>query len=112
MLLILLRLDHFWVEMLGFRGFNNVSSEMDKIWFGGAPCVIRTPNVRYSALFCVETCGDEIVCVGYLQELVYKLSKVGQAIDNNDLSAASSVLGGSTDADWVKKANKAFTKVT
>ncbi|KAF3453716.1 hypothetical protein FNV43_RR04157 [Rhamnella rubrinervis] len=49
---------------------------------------------------------------GYLQELVYKLSKVGQAIDNNDLSAASSVLGGSTDADWVKKANKAFTKLS
>ncbi|KAG6740001.1 hypothetical protein POTOM_057635 [Populus tomentosa] len=47
---------------------------------------------------------------GYLQDLVYKLSKVGQAIDNNDLSAASSVLGGSTDTDWVKKANIAFTK--
>jgi hypothetical protein len=43
---------------------------------------------------------------------VYKLSKVGQAIDNNDLSTASSVLGGSTDTDWVKKANLAFTKVT
>lgn len=42
---------------------------------------------------------------------MYKLSKVGQAIDNNDLSAASSVLGGSTDTDWVKKANIAFTKV-
>ncbi|KAF2310635.1 hypothetical protein GH714_015842 [Hevea brasiliensis] len=30
---------------------------------------------------------------GYLQDLVYKLSKVGQAIENNDLSTASSVLG-------------------
>ncbi|KAJ6958471.1 thylakoid lumenal 16.5 kDa protein [Populus alba x Populus x berolinensis] len=49
---------------------------------------------------------------GYLQDLVYKLSKVGQAIDNNDLSAASSVLGGSTDTDWVKKANIAFTKLS
>ena len=48
---------------------------------------------------------------GYLQDIVYKLSKVGQFIDNNDLSAASSVLGGSTDTDWVKKANIAFTKV-
>ncbi|KAB5514678.1 hypothetical protein DKX38_028584 [Salix brachista] len=47
---------------------------------------------------------------GYLQDIVYKLSKVGQFIDNNDLSAASSVLGGSTDTDWVKKANIAFTK--
>jgi hypothetical protein len=48
---------------------------------------------------------------GYLQDLVYKLSKVGQAIDKNDLSTASSVLGGSTDTDWVRKANIAFTKV-
>ncbi|RVW16741.1 Thylakoid lumenal 16.5 kDa protein, chloroplastic [Vitis vinifera] len=49
---------------------------------------------------------------GYLQELVYKLSKVGQAIDNNDLSAASSFLGSNTDADWVQKANIAFTKLS
>ena len=42
---------------------------------------------------------------------MYKLSKVGQAIDKNDLSVASSVLGGSTDSDWVKNANIAFTKV-
>ncbi|KAJ6355088.1 hypothetical protein OIU77_005641 [Salix suchowensis] len=49
---------------------------------------------------------------GYLQDIVYKLSKVGQFIDNNDLSAASSVLGGSTDTDWVKKANVAFTKLS
>ncbi|XP_007013484.2 PREDICTED: thylakoid lumenal 16.5 kDa protein, chloroplastic [Theobroma cacao] len=49
---------------------------------------------------------------GYLQDLVYKLSKIGQAIDNNDLPAASSVLGGSTDIDWVKNANKAFNKLS
>lgn len=48
---------------------------------------------------------------GYLQELVYKLSKVGQAIEKSDLSAASSVLGQSTNADWVQNVNKAFTKV-
>lgn len=48
---------------------------------------------------------------GYLQDLVYKLSEVGQAIDKNDLSAASSVLGGTTETEWVKKANAAFTKV-
>ncbi|KAB5551920.1 hypothetical protein DKX38_009231 [Salix brachista] len=47
---------------------------------------------------------------GYLQDLVYKMSKVGQAIDKNDLSTAGSVLGGSTDTDWVQKANIAFTK--
>ncbi|XP_058074423.1 thylakoid lumenal 16.5 kDa protein, chloroplastic [Magnolia sinica] len=48
----------------------------------------------------------------YLQELVYKLSKVGQAIENNDLSAASSVLGPNTNSDWVKNVNKAFTKLS
>lgn len=53
----------------------------------------------------------ENIFAGYLQDLVYKLSEVGQAIDKNDLSAASSVLGGSTDTEWVKKANAAFTKV-
>ncbi|KAF5741997.1 thylakoid lumenal 16.5 kDa protein chloroplastic [Tripterygium wilfordii] len=48
----------------------------------------------------------------YLQEAVFQLSKVGQAIDNNDLSAASSVLGSSTATDWVQKANIAFTKLS
>ncbi|XP_060210072.1 thylakoid lumenal 16.5 kDa protein, chloroplastic [Lycium barbarum] len=47
---------------------------------------------------------------GYLQDLVYKLSKVGQAIENNDLSVASSVLGQTTDVDWVQKVNSAFNK--
>ncbi|EHA8588903.1 putative Thylakoid lumenal 16.5 kDa protein, chloroplastic [Cocos nucifera] len=49
---------------------------------------------------------------GYLQELVYKLSKVGQAIENNDLSAASSVLGPRANADWVQNVNTAFTKLS
>ncbi|XP_019417252.1 PREDICTED: thylakoid lumenal 16.5 kDa protein, chloroplastic-like isoform X2 [Lupinus angustifolius] len=49
---------------------------------------------------------------GYLQQLVYKLSEVGQAIENNDLSAAGSVLGEGTDTDWVKKANIAFDKLS
>jgi len=43
---------------------------------------------------------------------VYKLSAVGQALEKNDLSAAGSVLGGSTDADWVQRANIAFNKVS
>ncbi|CAL9751897.1 unnamed protein product [Musa acuminata subsp. burmannicoides] len=49
---------------------------------------------------------------GYLQELIYKLSKVGQAIENNDLAAASSVLGPSTNADWVQNVNAAFAKLS
>ncbi|KAM7263257.1 hypothetical protein ACFE04_000940 [Oxalis oulophora] len=49
---------------------------------------------------------------GYLQELVYKLSTVGQAIENNDLATAGSVLGGSTNTDWVQKANLAFNKIS
>lgn len=49
---------------------------------------------------------------GYLQDVVYKLSAVGQAIENNDLSAASSVLGTSTNTEWIKKANSAFSKLS
>ncbi|XP_054820288.1 thylakoid lumenal 16.5 kDa protein, chloroplastic-like [Prosopis cineraria] len=48
----------------------------------------------------------------YLQDLVYNLSKVGQAIENNDLATAGSVLGGSTNTDWVQKANVAFNKLS
>ncbi|WVZ78621.1 hypothetical protein U9M48_026303 [Paspalum notatum var. saurae] len=47
---------------------------------------------------------------GYLQDLIYKLSKVGQAIDKDDLPAASSVLGPSSDAPWVQNVNAAFSK--
>ncbi|KAM0934989.1 putative chloroplast thylakoid lumenal protein MPH2 [Dioscorea sansibarensis] len=49
---------------------------------------------------------------GYLQDLIYKLSKVGQAIEKSDISAASSVLGSNTNADWVQNANSAFTKLS
>ncbi|TKY73199.1 Thylakoid lumenal 16.5 kDa protein [Spatholobus suberectus] len=49
---------------------------------------------------------------GYLQDLVYKLSQVGQALEKNDLSTAGSVLGGNTDTDWVQKANIAFNKLS
>ncbi|KAI3973954.1 hypothetical protein MKX01_030530 [Papaver californicum] len=48
----------------------------------------------------------------YLQELIYKLSKVGQAIDNNDLSTASSVLSPSNKTDWQQKVNEAFAKLS
>ncbi|KAF9614982.1 hypothetical protein IFM89_021412 [Coptis chinensis] len=48
----------------------------------------------------------------YLQELVYKLSKVGQALQENKLSIANSVLGPSTKADWIQKVNKAFSKLS
>lgn len=54
--------------------------------------------------------GSSLKEKGYLQDLVYKLSKVGQAIEKNDLSAASSVLGQNTDADWVQKVNSALNK--
>ncbi|CDP10427.1 unnamed protein product [Coffea canephora] len=49
---------------------------------------------------------------GYLQELVYKLSRVGQAIEKNDLSTARSVLGQSSDTDWVQKVQSAFKKLS
>ncbi|XP_072961687.1 thylakoid lumenal 16.5 kDa protein, chloroplastic [Typha angustifolia] len=57
----------------------------------------------------ISSSGKE---TGYLQELVYKLSKVGQAIENNDLSAASSALGSNTNAEWVQNVNTAFMKLS
>ncbi|KAI5013062.1 hypothetical protein ZWY2020_028016 [Hordeum vulgare] len=47
---------------------------------------------------------------GYLQDLMYKLSKVGQAIDKDDLAAASDVLGPGSDAPSVQNVNAAFSK--
>ncbi|XLR09007.1 hypothetical protein S83_036945 [Arachis hypogaea] len=49
---------------------------------------------------------------GYLRDLVYKLSEVGQAIESNDLPKAGSVLGKGTDTDWVQKANIALNKLS
>ncbi|XP_078427933.1 chloroplast thylakoid lumen protein [Wolffia australiana] len=49
---------------------------------------------------------------GYLQTLVYQLSKVGRAIDENDFSAAGAILGAGAGADWVKNANAAFSKLS
>ncbi|BAT76340.1 hypothetical protein LR48_Vigan01g257700 [Vigna angularis] len=49
---------------------------------------------------------------GYLQDLVYKLSEVGKAIENNDLPKAASVFGSGTDTDWVQKANIALNKLS
>ncbi|KAL1813137.1 hypothetical protein ACET3Z_023202 [Daucus carota] len=49
---------------------------------------------------------------GYLQDLVYKLSKVGQAIEKNDLPTAASVLGEKSDAEWVQKTNAALNKLS
>jgi hypothetical protein len=43
---------------------------------------------------------------------VYKLSKVGQAIDKDDLSAAGDILGSDSDAPWVQNVNGAFSKVS
>uniref|UniRef100_A0A1D1YCM6 Thylakoid lumenal 16. protein, chloroplastic n=1 Tax=Anthurium amnicola TaxID=1678845 RepID=A0A1D1YCM6_9ARAE len=48
---------------------------------------------------------------GYLQALVYTLSKVGQAIDNNDLSAAGTILGANANSEWLQNGNAAFAKV-
>lgn len=47
----------------------------------------------------------------YLQDLIYKLSKVGQALEKNDLPMAASVLGQKSDAEWVQKTNAALSKV-
>ncbi|KAK2966219.1 hypothetical protein RJ640_010036 [Escallonia rubra] len=56
--------------------------------------------------------GNVSLPCSYLQDVIYKLSEVGQAIENNDLPAASSVLGQTTDTEWIKKANAALTKLS
>ncbi|KAI3775445.1 hypothetical protein L1987_50021 [Smallanthus sonchifolius] len=48
----------------------------------------------------------------YLQDVIYKLSKVGQAIENNDLPSAGSILGQTPDVDWLKKANAALSQLS
>ncbi|KAK9071354.1 hypothetical protein SSX86_009922 [Deinandra increscens subsp. villosa] len=48
----------------------------------------------------------------YLQEVIYKLSKVGQAIEKNDLPSAGSILGQTPDVDWLKKANAALSQLS
>lgn len=47
-----------------------------------------------------------------LQDLVYKLSKVGQAIEKEDLTVASSVLGPGIDTKWVQKVNFALNQLS
>ncbi|KAL8189610.1 hypothetical protein R6Q57_029176 [Mikania cordata] len=47
-----------------------------------------------------------------LQDVIYKLSKVGQAIENNDLPSAGSILGQTPDVDWLKKGNAALSQLS
>ncbi|KAH6803241.1 chloroplast thylakoid lumen protein [Perilla frutescens var. frutescens] len=46
-----------------------------------------------------------------LQDAVYKLSKIGQALENNNLSEASSVLD-SSNTEWLQKVNSALDKLS
>lgn len=48
----------------------------------------------------------------YLQDVIYKLSKVGQAIENNDLPSAGLILGQTPDVDWLKRANVALSQLS
>ncbi|GER51617.1 thylakoid lumenal 16.5 kDa protein, partial [Striga asiatica] len=56
--------------------------------------------------------GSSTTETAYLQDLVYKLSETGQALETNDLSAAYSVLGSSKDTEWVQRANSALNKLS
>lgn len=47
----------------------------------------------------------------FLQDVVYKLSKIGEALEKNDISTATSVLGSSKDTEWLKNVNSALSKV-
>jgi len=47
-----------------------------------------------------------------VQKAVYKLSSVGKAIDEGDLTAASAVIGASLDTDWLKELTAATSAVS
>ncbi|KZV18877.1 hypothetical protein F511_31716 [Dorcoceras hygrometricum] len=47
-----------------------------------------------------------------LQDLVYKLGKIGKAIDKEDLSSAYSLLGPGIDTNWVQKVNFALNQLS
>ncbi|XP_075489699.1 thylakoid lumenal 16.5 kDa protein, chloroplastic [Primulina tabacum] len=47
-----------------------------------------------------------------LQDLIYKLSKVGQAIEKEDISVASKILGPGIDTNWVQKVNFALNQLS
>ncbi|VFQ73627.1 unnamed protein product [Cuscuta campestris] len=55
----------------------------------------------------ISSSGKE---TAHLQDLVYKLNRIGEAIDKNDLPAASGVLGQDLKTDWVKNVNSALDK--
>jgi hypothetical protein len=46
-----------------------------------------------------------------VQDAVNRLAKAGQALDSDDFSTASSVLGSGTEATWVSNVDNALTKV-
>ncbi|KAH9298958.1 hypothetical protein KI387_030640, partial [Taxus chinensis] len=48
----------------------------------------------------------------YVQDAVYKLCEVGQAIDKNDFTSAQRVLGKSLDTKWIVNVKEAFSKVS
>ncbi|WZY77500.1 hypothetical protein YC2023_023884 [Brassica napus] len=79
----------------------------------GAPCKTLLAAEALALREATWKCGELSLAriKWYLQDLVYKLSKVGQAIENNDLEAACLVLGKGIDTGWVKTVNLAFTKV-
>ncbi|KAL6006272.1 hypothetical protein ACLOJK_040318 [Asimina triloba] len=72
----------------------------------------RVKKDRKKRLEKQEVINSSMKETAYLQDLIYKLSKVGQAIENNDLTAASSVLGPNINSDWVQNVNMAFNKLS
>lgn len=72
----------------------------------------RVKNDRKKRLerqFIISSSAKE---TGYLQELVYKLGKVGKAIENTNFAEANLLLRPSTRDDWAKNVNIAFSKLT
>ncbi|GJU59842.1 Wee1-like protein kinase [Tanacetum coccineum] len=82
-------------------GYNTSRFENERLYIQMELCD-QSLSINHSSRPCTE---DEAL------EAMHQLSKVGQAIENNDLSSAGSVLGQTIDADWLKKANTALSQV-
>eukprot|EP00252_Welwitschia_mirabilis_P013615 TRINITY_DN2996_c0_g1_i1.p1 TRINITY_DN2996_c0_g1~~TRINITY_DN2996_c0_g1_i1.p1 ORF type:complete len:222 (+),score=48.53 TRINITY_DN2996_c0_g1_i1:247-912(+) len=48
----------------------------------------------------------------FIQEAVYRMSEVGQAIEKSDFGHATQVLGTSLDTTWIANVKEAFSKVS
>ncbi|GJS20516.1 thylakoid lumenal 16.5 kDa protein, chloroplastic, partial [Tanacetum coccineum] len=99
-------------------GYNTSRFENERLYIQMELCD-QSLSINHSSRPCLQKkdkihvlLSDSLHPTQYLQAVIYKLSKVGKAIENNDLPSAGSVLGQTIDADWLKKANAALSQLS